>query len=246
MKVKIAEDVKLEHGNLQLPSWSLEQQTDQTKWDWLFDHVCFVDVETTGLMRYDGGVRVPELLEVALAITDRELQIKDKLAIQLRWGGSLEPLPQAVLDMHGSSGLFDECRNGVELHVAEAQIVALLNKYKSTRPLIWAGFSPGVLDRPVLECYMPRVPKLLHHRTLDVSALKLFLKNFVGVDVDTDDRPHRAMLDVLASIDMLRVFCKLMSGGVSGVISMARFLEADQQRRKLSDQSAELPALVVA
>lgn len=245
MKVKIAEDVKLEHGNLLIPSWSFEQ-SDQTKWNWLFDYLVALDVESTGLVRYDGQLRVPDMLEIALAVVDRELQIRDKLSLVIRWEGSINALPEAVRTMHTASGLFEECKAGVELHVAEAQIVALLNKYKGTRPLIWTGFSPGVLDRPVLECHMPRVPKLLHHRTLDVSALKLFLKNFVGVDVDTDDRPHRAMPDVLASIDMFRVFCKLMSGGVSGVISMARYLEADQERRKLSDQSAELPALVAS
>jgi oligoribonuclease (3'-5' exoribonuclease) len=79
------------------------------------------------------------------------------------------------------------------------------------RPVIWAGFSPGALDRPAIRHYMPTFHSLLHYRTLDISTLNLVTRNYASENLERDDAEHRAESDAEASLEFFGRFRALIS-----------------------------------
>jgi oligoribonuclease (3'-5' exoribonuclease) len=191
-----------------------------SKWDWTLTRIAWIDVETDGLVR--PGCRFPLCLEVALIVTDEHLRELGRYEAVISHPGevldALDPHP-VVVEMHNKSGLWEALRDDrtASLEDAQAAMIELLNRTcgepgeSDACPVVWGGFSPAAIDRPVLARYMPRYYRRIHHRSVDVSALKLAMQNWAGIEVPKVEAAHRAMTDTLESISVARVYRRFLA-----------------------------------
>src|SRR5690606_9620088 len=126
------------------------------------DRLVWIDCEMTGL-----DVEVDELVEVAVVVTDYELEPVDPgFSIVIKPDASaLEGMGEFVREMHTASGLLEEIPNGVSLAEAEYEVLEYILTFVpdgGTAPL--AGNTIGT-DRAFLAKYMPRVDAHLHYRS---------------------------------------------------------------------------------
>jgi oligoribonuclease len=178
------------------------------RWDWSLGRLAFVDVETTGIWTRDDP---PLTLEVAMIVTDGELNELSRYSavVDYRDLSYLTKASPFVVDMHTKSGLWGDLRarlGTVPLEQIERDLCCLLEATKEPgdqRPVVWAGFSPGALDRPMIRHYMPALHSLFHYRTLDVSTIKLYALNYFGVEIEQGDPAHRAEKDTEDTIAAL-------------------------------------------
>lgn len=193
------------------------------KWDWTVDRIAWLDAETDGLVR--PGAPMPLLLEVAVVVTDAAMRELGRYEAVIRHPEevlrALSP-HQVVVDMHEKSGLWEDLfgSDTVPIEEAEREMVALLDLHcgdpgqgdgeVDTRPVVWGGFSPAAVDRPVVGYYMPSYYSRIHHRSMDVSALKLAMKNWAGVDLPKEEVLHRAMLDTEESIRLAECYRRFL------------------------------------
>jgi oligoribonuclease len=73
---------------------------------------------------------------------------------------------------------------------------------------VYPGYGPmlgqGVaFDREILQMRLPAVRKMWNHRVIDVSGLKFLAKAWHGLQY-TSKEEHRALADILQTIDCLR------------------------------------------
>ena len=172
------------------------------------DLLVWIDCEMTGL-----DVGIDELVEVAVVVTDFELNLVDPgFSIVIKPDDSaLEHMNDFVTKMHESSGLADEIPNGVSLADAEYQVLEYILKHVPTAqqaPL--AGNTIGT-DRAFLAKYMPRVDGHLHYRSVDVSSIKELARHWfprVYFNAPAKNGGHRALADILESIRELDYYRK--------------------------------------
>src|SRR6478752_465389 len=102
------------------------------------DRLVWIDCEMTGL-----DLEVDELVEIAVVITDFELNVLDPgLSIVIKPDASaLENMNDFVRDMHTTSGLIEEIPNGKSLAEAEYEVL----EYVLT-------FVPGARTAPLAAC----------------------------------------------------------------------------------------------
>ncbi len=169
-------------------------------------HLVWIDCEMTGL-----DVEKDSLVEIAVVITDSELNLLDEgidLVIK-PLPGSLENMNDFVREMHTSSGLINELEAGLELAEAEEVVLAYVKRFipdARTAPL--AGNTIGT-DRMFLNRYMPTLDQHLHYRNIDVSTLKELSRRWyprVYFQMPKKDGGHRALADILESIEELRYY----------------------------------------
>jgi len=170
------------------------------------DLLVWIDCEMTGL-----DVSIDELVEVAVVITDYDLEPVDpgfSIVIkpdQAAW----ENMAEFVLNMHRESGLLEEIPLGVSLADAEYAVNEYILRFVPTpkaAPL--AGNTIGT-DRTFLAKYMPRVDGHLHYRSIDVSSIKELSRRWfprVYFNAPTKGGGHRALADILESIRELRYY----------------------------------------
>lgn len=163
-------------------------------------YLCFLDFETTGL---DPDAHSP--IEVAALVTS------DRLNELGRFESLIVPSPWGLWDatareMHERSGL----KTLAEAHGQRVEAVAVqLSKFlsgcvPSTAPLHLAGNSVH-FDRGFLRRYFPVLERRFHHRHLDVSSVRITAEVFApNAPPLGGEKSHRAMADVLRSIDELR------------------------------------------
>ena len=172
------------------------------------DRLVWIDCEMTGL-----DVDVDELVEVAVVITDFDLNILDPgFAIVIKPDDSaMQNMNDFVRNMHASSGLDQEIPHGVSLAEAEFQVLEYILKFVPTgqqAPL--AGNTIGT-DRAFLAKYMPRVDGHLHYRSVDVSSIKELARHWfprVYFNAPAKNGGHRALADILESIRELEYYRK--------------------------------------
>ena len=133
------------------------------------DRLVWIDCEMTGL-----ELEVDELVEIAVVITDFELNILDPgYSVVIKPDQSaLDNMGEFVTNMHRTSGLLEEIPNGVSVADAEFQVIEYIQRFvpdESKAPL--AGNTIGT-DRGFLARYMPRLDAHLHYRNVDVSSIK--------------------------------------------------------------------------
>jgi oligoribonuclease len=154
---------------------------------------------------------VDELIEVALVITDYDLNPVDpgfQVVIQPS-ADALAQMSDFVRDMHASSGLLDELGEGISLQEAGEQILAYIQRFvpdAQSAPL--AGNTIGT-DRMFLQKYLPEVHAHLHYRNIDVSTIKELSKQwFPKAYYQSPDKNggHRALADILESIRELAYY----------------------------------------
>jgi oligoribonuclease len=172
------------------------------------DRLVWIDCEMTGL-----DLEVDELVEIAVVITDFELNVLDPgLNIVIKPDASaLETMNDFVRDMHTTSGLIEEIPNGVSVAEAEYEVLEYVLKFAPnarTAPL--AGNTIGT-DRTFIAKFMPRLDNHLHYRSVDVSSIKELARRWyprIYFNAPEKHGGHRALADILESIRELDYYRK--------------------------------------
>jgi oligoribonuclease len=172
------------------------------------EHLVWIDCEMTGL-----NTEVDCLVEVAVVITNSELEVLDSgldLVIKPTDEG-LANMSDFVRDMHTKSGLIEEFETGLDLAEAERLVLEYVQRFvpdPRTAPL--AGNSIGT-DRMFLNKHMPALDQHLHYRNIDVSSIKELSRRWfprVYFNLPKKVGDHRALADILESIEELRYYRK--------------------------------------
>ncbi|MDO8144456.1 MULTISPECIES: oligoribonuclease [unclassified Isoptericola] len=170
------------------------------------DRIVWIDCEMTGL-----DTRADALVEVAAVVTDSELNVLgDGVDVVIRPPAeALEQMNDFVREMHTTSGLLTELENGTTLADAEARVLAYVREHvPEVRKAPLAGNSVGT-DKVFLERDMPELTGHLHYRIVDVSSVKELARRWyprVYFASPPKDGGHRALADILESIDELRYY----------------------------------------
>ena len=151
------------------------------------------------------------LIEVAAVVTDSELNVLgDGVDIVISPPeAALEQMNDFVRDMHTTSGLLDDLPAGATLAEAEATVLEYIRSWVTDAgkaPL--AGNSIGT-DKAFLERDMPELIGHLHYRVVDVSSIKELARRWyprVYYASPEKNGGHRALADILESIDELRYY----------------------------------------
>jgi oligoribonuclease len=170
------------------------------------DRIVWIDCEMTGL-----DLTADALVEVAVVVTDSDLHVLD--------GGIdvvIAPPPEAlaqmgdyVRTMHTSSGLLEELAGGMTLDAAQQAVLEYVRGWipdAGKAPL--AGNSVGT-DKTFLDRDMPELVGHLHYRVIDVSSIKELARRWyprVYFNAPAKHGGHRALADILESIDELRYY----------------------------------------
>jgi oligoribonuclease len=170
------------------------------------DRIVWIDCEMTGL-----DLAKDALVEVAVVVTDSELQVLGPGVDVV-----IAPPPEAVEQMndyvrtmHTTSGLIDEFAGGVTLAEAQRQVLDYVREWvpdAGKAPL--AGNSVGT-DKTFLDRDMPELVAHLHYRVIDVSSIKELARRWyprVYFNAPAKHGGHRALADILESIDELRYY----------------------------------------
>ena len=173
-----------------------------------------VDMETTGL-----DPAKDRIVELAWVVLDEDLVEIDRAEYRLQVNSEVL-LHCAALEMHLATGLIgyvdglpvvltslgDGPAAPCALSEVEAMLVRVISRWFSGRPIL-AGQSVH-FDRAVLQHWMPDAASYLHHRHLDARTVLLLRPDFWCWPQPST--PHRAMPDLLASIETLRIARRLM------------------------------------
>jgi oligoribonuclease len=171
------------------------------------DALVWIDCEMTGL-----DLQRDALIEVAVVVTDAELNLADKgLDIVIHAGDDLlNSMVPVVRDMHANSGLTELVRHST-VTVAEAE-KAVLDYVAAHIPQ--AGVAPLcgnsiATDRSFLVRDMPALDDYLHYRMIDVSSLKELARRWyprVYWAQPAKGLAHRALADIHESIQELAYY----------------------------------------
>lgn len=169
----------------------------------------WVDLETTGL-----DPDCDDILEIAVMVTDWNLVIAhhDSYVVPQRDADWLLKMEKTVREMHGNSGLTaDVIRASADPHPSNlyawaADLIIDLENYMDAGTAPFAGNNVG-FDRAFLCHHLPRLHDFAHYRNVDVSTVKELCRRWrPGVLESAPEKKggHRAMPDILESIDELR------------------------------------------
>lgn len=170
----------------------------------------WIDCEMTGL-----DIFHDELCEISVVPTDFDLNVLDE-GIDF----VIKPSDAAVANMndfvramHTRSGLINEWENGLSVEEAERKVTEYVSRFTpdGVKPLL-AGNSIGS-DKKFLDRYMPNLMEHLHYRVIDVSTLKELARRWYPAVYN--NRPpknggHRALADIIESLDELRYYLSLI------------------------------------
>lgn len=173
----------------------------------------WLDLEMTGLDH-----RRHRIVEIATVITDDSLEVVatgPSLVIGAP-RADLDAMDPEVRKMHEATGLLDEiAASKVTVADAQERTLSFVTEHvpePGTVPL--CGNSIGT-DRRFLDQYMPALEQHLHYRVIDVSTIKELVKRWqpevaqAWADLSRSragSTKHRALDDVLESIDELRYY----------------------------------------
>jgi len=170
------------------------------------DRIVWIDCEMTGL-----DVVNDALIEVAVLITDSELEVLDPgLDLVIKPPeGALAQMPDIVREMHTSSGLLTELDDGLTMADAERRVLEYVRGFvPEARKAPLAGNSVGT-DRAFLARDMPALENHLHYRIIDVSSVKELARRWYPRAYFASPPKaggHRALADITESIRELRYY----------------------------------------
>ncbi len=170
------------------------------------DRIVWIDCEMTGL-----DVRTDALVEVAAVVTDSELRVLgDGVDVVVAPPAqALEQMNDFVREMHTTSGLITELAGGVTLAEAQRTVLDYVREHvPEPRKAPLAGNSVGT-DKMFLDRDMPELVGHLHYRIVDVSSIKELARRWyprVYFASPKKQGGHRALADILESIDELRYY----------------------------------------
>ncbi|WP_083259676.1 oligoribonuclease [Cellulosimicrobium cellulans] len=170
------------------------------------ERIVWIDCEMTGL-----DLGADALVEVAAVVTDSDLNVLGEgVDVVVRPPAeALEQMGDFVREMHTTSGLLDELDAGLTLAEAEQRVLDYVRTWvpePGKAPL--AGNSVAT-DKAFLDRDMPALVGHLHYRIVDVSSVKeLSRRWFPRAYFASPEKHggHRALADILESIDELRYY----------------------------------------
>lgn len=170
------------------------------------DRIVWIDCEMTGLNNVKDA-----LVEVAAVVTDSELNVLGEGVdvVIAPPAEALEQMGDFVRTMHTTSGLIEEFAGGTTLADAQAKVLDYIRTWvpdAGKAPL--AGNSVGT-DKVFLDRDMPELVEHLHYRIIDVSSIKELARRWyprVYFASPKKNGGHRALADILESIDELRYY----------------------------------------
>ncbi|MFI2752849.1 oligoribonuclease [Cellulomonas sp. P22] len=151
------------------------------------------------------------LVEIAAVVTDSELNVLgDGVDVVIAPpAAALEQMNDFVRNMHTTSGLLDDLPGGTTMAEAQEKVLEYIRAWvpePGKAPL--AGNSVGT-DKAFLERDMPGLIGHLHYRVIDVSSIKELARRWyprVYFASPEKNGGHRALADILESIDELRYY----------------------------------------
>ena len=170
------------------------------------DRLVWIDCEMTGL-----DLDVDELVEIAIVVTDFELNVLDpgfQVVVIKPDASALANMNDFVTRMHETSGLLAEIPDGISLAEAEFEALEYIQRFAPEGKAPLAGNTIGT-DRMFLAKYMPRVDRWLHYRSVDVSSIKELSRRWYPrayFNAPAKDGGHRALADILESIRELAYY----------------------------------------
>jgi len=170
------------------------------------DYLVWIDCEMTGL-----DLRVDALIEVAMLITDAELNVVgDGVDLVIKPPQeALDTMPDIVRAMHTTSGLLDELAQGITLAEADERLLVAVREFvPEVRKAPLCGNSIAT-DRGFIARDLPVLDTHLHYRMIDVSSIKELARRWyprVYFASPAKKGGHRALADIRESIDELRYY----------------------------------------
>ena len=174
------------------------------------DPLVWIDCEMTGLDQ-----SADALIEVAVVVTDYELKpLAEGIDVLIKPpAAALEQMDDYVRTMHTSSGLLAALEDGVTMETARTTVLDYVTSLvPEPRTAQLAGNSVGT-DKAFLARDMPDLIKHLHYRIVDVSSLKELAKRWYPrtfFHAPKKAGGHRALADILESIDELRYYREVL------------------------------------
>ncbi|WP_142120851.1 oligoribonuclease [Rarobacter faecitabidus] len=151
------------------------------------------------------------LIEVAAVVTESDLTPLDRgIDVVIKPpAAAVENMGDFVRNMHTTSGLITELDGGLSLAEAERQVLEYVKQWvPDARKAPLAGNSVGT-DKAFLERDFPLLSEHLHYRIIDVSSIKELARRWyprVYFASPEKHGGHRALADILESIDELRYY----------------------------------------
>lgn len=170
------------------------------------DRIVWIDCEMTGL-----DLIRDALIEVAAIVTDSELNVLDEGidVIITPPDEALEQMDPFVREMHTTSKLLEVLADGMSLTDAQDAVLEYIRQWvPDPRKAPLAGNSIGT-DKAFLERDMRQLVAHLHYRVIDVSSIKELARRwYPRIYYASPEKAggHRALADILESIDELRYY----------------------------------------
>lgn len=166
--------------------------------------IFWLDMEMTGL-----DVETNRIIEVAVIVTDMNLQMVDKYEAVIKQPQSfLDQMDEWNTRTHGESGLTNRVKTGQPQSEVEMQLMALAEKHFGNERIILAGSSISQ-DKLFIERHMKRLAQKLHFRIIDVSSMKAIFQWRYNVKFKRG-KNHRALMDVEESINELKLYLSFL------------------------------------
>lgn len=188
----------------------------------LCQSLVWIDLETTGFAELSRQMVYRHLiLEIGVVVTDRDFNVlaQKSVVVSHPIDTVRDRCDATVLLMHTNNGLLEEVeRATVTLADAEFDILTWLVELgvaPKSSPLCGNGLQ---LDRSFIEAQMPRLNEQLHYRNLDISSVKEFLKTISPAFEPHKRRSHRALDDILESVDEARTYRSLIGPALAEAI----------------------------
>ena len=170
------------------------------------DRIVWIDCEMTGLDTVQDA-----LIEVAVVVTDSELNVLGEGVdvVITPPQAALDQMNDLVRTMHTTSGLLEALPDGTTMADTQAAVLEYIKVFvpdPNKAPL--AGNSVGT-DKSFLERDMPELMEHLHYRVIDVSSIKELARRWyprIYFASPEKNGGHRALADILESIDELRYY----------------------------------------
>lgn len=170
-------------------------------WVWL-------DLEMTGL-----DPQLDQILEVSCILTQPNLiQIGAKPFSEVvhHDNAVLENMSEWCIEHHGESGLTQSVRDSqLTLSEVERQLVQYVNEYTLEEDVLYLAGNSIHTDRQFIKNDMKGFDSLLHYRMIDVTSVGLVAES-IGIEPYSKDVPHRALEDIIGSINELKYYISHM------------------------------------
>ncbi|KAK4553544.1 Phosphatidylinositol 3,4,5-trisphosphate-dependent Rac exchanger 2 protein [Recurvomyces mirabilis] len=180
----------------------------------------WIDCEMTGL-----NLEKDTIMSLACYITDYELNLLDKTGYEAVIKHSQEQMDAMgdwCRDHHGASGLTKACLGSTTTaDTAASELLTYVQQYVPDRRRgLLAGNTVHADKAFLIQEPWTKVMKHLHHRILDVSAIKEAAKRWAPIDVlkksPQKAGKHEANADILESIEEARYYKTVFFDNLGG------------------------------